>query len=209
MEQTDSTLSQLMFSLIEVWKQSGMTRKDFCAEKDIALPKFQYWIKKYVVRHERPGDFVPVKLTGSGTASPASKMEVLWPDGKRVIFHAPVEASFLKAGGGWNERIGIQHFRFSTQSRIYGPRVYGEYKMIKGFALRAEVETMNTYIPPDPILNSDPSGRRWVCNSFAGLRRDYKIFKRGQHPDALPDQQPFHPALPRNLRRSVDCENGV
>ena len=83
----------------------------------------------------------------------------------------------LTAGAGWNERIGIEHFRFSTQSRIYGPRVYGEYKMIKGFALRAEVETMNTYIPPDPILNSDPSGRRWVWNSFAGLKRDYKIFK--------------------------------
>lgn len=97
MEPTDGTLSQLMFSLIEVWKKSGMTRKDFCSQKDIALPKFQYWMKKYNLHHETPGDFVPLKLTGSGAASPASRLELLWPDGKRVIFHTPVEASFLKA----------------------------------------------------------------------------------------------------------------
>lgn len=97
MEPTGSTLSQLMFSLIEVWKKSGVTQREFCAEKNIALPKFQYWMKKYTVQHEGTGDFVPVKLRGSGTASPASQLELLWPDGKRVIFHAPVEASFLKA----------------------------------------------------------------------------------------------------------------
>jgi hypothetical protein len=97
MEPTGSTLSQLMFSLIEVWKKSGMKQKDFCAEKDIALPKFQYWMKKYTLQQETPGDFLPVKLTGSGTGSPASRLEILWPDGKRVIFHAAVDASFLKA----------------------------------------------------------------------------------------------------------------
>jgi hypothetical protein len=97
MDQTDSTLSQLMFSLIEVWKKSGMRQKDFCAEKDIALPKFQYWMKKYTLQHESTGDFTPVKLTGSGNTSAPSRLEILWPDGKRVIFHTPVEASFLKA----------------------------------------------------------------------------------------------------------------
>ncbi len=97
MEQTRSTLSQLMFSLIEVWKGSGLTQKEFCAQKDIALPKFQYWMKKYSIRHETKADFVPVTLTASGNVSPSSNLEVLWPDGKRVVFHAPVEASFLKA----------------------------------------------------------------------------------------------------------------
>ncbi len=97
MEQPDSTLSQLMFSLIEVWKKSGMRRKDFCAEKDIALPKFQYWMKKYTQQQGATGDFVPVKLTGRGTSSPAGAMEIQWPDGRRLVFHTPVEASFLKA----------------------------------------------------------------------------------------------------------------
>jgi hypothetical protein len=86
-----------MFSLIEVWKKSGMRQKDFCAEKDIALPKFQYWMKKYTLQHEATGDFTPVKLTGSGVASPAGAMEIHWPDGRRLVFHTPVEASFLKA----------------------------------------------------------------------------------------------------------------
>lgn len=97
MEQSEGTLSQLMFSLIEIWKNSGVTQREFCAEKSIALPKFQYWMKKYTLQHEGPGDFMPVKLTGSANAGAGSRLEILWPDGRRVIFHAPVDASFLKA----------------------------------------------------------------------------------------------------------------
>jgi len=98
MEQTDnSTLSQLMFSLIEIWKKSGMKQRDFCKEKDIALPKFQYWMKKYTLKYEPAGDFVPVKLTGSGASLPAGAIEIHWPNGRRLVFHTPVEASFLKA----------------------------------------------------------------------------------------------------------------
>ena len=96
MEQTGSTLSQLMFSLIEGWKKSGMKQKEFCAEKQIALPKFQYWMKKYSSQHEGAGDFVAVKVSGLSLPS-ASMLEIHWPDGKRVVFHAPVEACFLKA----------------------------------------------------------------------------------------------------------------
>lgn len=40
MESTDTTLQQLMFSLIEVWRASGKTQRDFCQEKDIAYSKF-------------------------------------------------------------------------------------------------------------------------------------------------------------------------
>ena len=95
MRQADSTLSQLMFSLIDVWKASGMTQKDFCIDKQINLPKFQYWMKKYSMRHGDRPDFVPVSVSGSSAVS--GNVEVEWTGGKRIVFHGTVEASFLKA----------------------------------------------------------------------------------------------------------------
>ncbi len=83
----------------------------------------------------------------------------------------------LTAGAGWNERIEISHYRLSWQ-QVYGPRIFGEYKLKKGFSARAEVETMNTIVPPNQVPpNGDPNGRMWVWNTFAGLKREYKLFK--------------------------------
>lgn len=98
MKQTDGTLSQLMFSLIEVWKKSGVTQKEFCAEKNISWGKFQYWMRKYASPYEGTGDFVPVKVQSQDfRAASGAGIEIHWPDGRRVVFHAPVEASFIKA----------------------------------------------------------------------------------------------------------------
>jgi hypothetical protein len=99
MEQTGSTLSQLMFSLIEVWKSSGQSQKDFCREKDLALSKFQYWYKKYQQSGQPDGDpfmAVTVRKPGTRPVGPGS-MEIYWPDGRRLIFHQEVEVSFLRA----------------------------------------------------------------------------------------------------------------
>jgi hypothetical protein len=101
MESPDNTLQQLMFSLIEVWMKSGHSRKAFCQDKGLAPGKFQYWYTKYQQSHQ-PTDgepFMAVTVRGkpTGTKVVASgSMEVLWPDGRRVIFHQGVEASFLR-----------------------------------------------------------------------------------------------------------------
>jgi len=101
MESPDSTLRQLMFSLIEVWKGSGQTQKAFCLEKDLALSKFQYWYKKYQQGHQPAGEPFMAVTVGSkaAVAKPAvpGSMEILWPDGRRLIFHQGVEVSFLRA----------------------------------------------------------------------------------------------------------------
>lgn len=91
-----------MFSLIEVWKKSGQSRKAFCQEKDLALSKFQYWYKKYQQSHQpvdvEPFMSVTVRSKPSGTKAVApGSMEILWPDGRRLIFHQEVEVSFLRA----------------------------------------------------------------------------------------------------------------
>ena len=98
MKSNDLTLRQLMFSLIEVWKKSGKTQREFCQEKDIAYSKFQYWMKKYgeqsnLVRD--PGGFVPVVVNNEPKSS--AMMELVFPDGRKLVFHQAVEVSYLQA----------------------------------------------------------------------------------------------------------------
>lgn len=90
------TTQQLMFSLIEIWKSSGKTQKEFCQENDLAYHKFHYWFKKYNNEHDKGSDespFVPVVRTTSG----AGTLELIYPDGRRLIFHQRVDAGFLRA----------------------------------------------------------------------------------------------------------------
>lgn len=98
MESNDTTLQQLMFSLIEVWRSSGMSQRDFCQEKDIAYSKFHYWLKRYKTnssaRDSRPG-FVPVRVNGQ-TVGRTGALELVYPDGRRLIFHQDVDPSFLR-----------------------------------------------------------------------------------------------------------------
>jgi hypothetical protein len=97
MESTDQTTQQLMFSLIEIWKGSGLSQIAFCKEKDIAYHRFHYWFKKYN------------DLSGSVSASPSfsqvsvssltptiGTIEVIYPDGRKIIFRQSVEVSFLR-----------------------------------------------------------------------------------------------------------------
>ena len=97
MESNDLTLQRLMFSLIEVSKKSGKRQQEFCREKDIAYSKFQYWMKKY---RDQSGmvegnAFVPVFVKDQEKLE--CVMELLFPDGKKLIFHQEVEASYLRA----------------------------------------------------------------------------------------------------------------
>lgn len=98
MESNDLTLQQLMFSLIEVWKKSGKKQHEFCQEKDIAYSKFQYWMKKYKdqSRIVDDTDFVPVVVKDE-LKKLGGAMELVYPDGKKIIFHEAVEVNYLRA----------------------------------------------------------------------------------------------------------------
>lgn len=97
MESNDLTLRQLMFSLIEVWKKSGKTQREFCQERDIAYSKFQYWMKKYsdLSTIDAGRDFVPVAVEDEPKVGGA--LELVFPDGKRLVFHHAVDVSYLQA----------------------------------------------------------------------------------------------------------------
>ncbi|MGC3945458.1 MAG: hypothetical protein QM762_13245 [Chryseolinea sp.] len=88
--------------------------------------------------------------------------------------------SKIVAGVGWNQRAAYNWDQksFSPQSRIYGPRLYGEYNLSKGFSPRLEVEVMNTLVPPTTVKQGDPYDRQWVPGAFAGIKKQYKIYKQ-------------------------------
>jgi len=88
----------------------------------------------------------------------------------------------VRAGLGWNQRVAYntKSYRFNSTARIFGPRVFGEIKLMKGFSPRAEVEVMNTTIPPLLTGPNDPEHRQWVWGAFVGIKKEYKLWKNVQ-----------------------------
>src|SRR5947207_164105 len=98
---TLTPLQQLMFSLIEIWQSSGQSQKSFCQEKDLAYSKFHYWRKKYEEYRSpsssgEPFVAVTVKKASTAEAVRAGAVELIFPDGRRLIFNQVVEVGFLK-----------------------------------------------------------------------------------------------------------------
>jgi hypothetical protein len=103
-------LQQLMFSLIEIWQSSGQSQKSFCHEKDLAYSKFHYWYRKYQEYRSASSSgeplpdepfgraFVAVTVKKASTLDtvPAGVLELVFPEGRRLIFNQGVEAGFLK-----------------------------------------------------------------------------------------------------------------
>jgi hypothetical protein len=93
--------SQDWLSLIEAWKASDLTQKEFCSQHAIAYSGFHYWFRKF--REDKPLSapgpaFIPVKITSPGsTHIPQATIELVMPDGRRVNFPQGVEVGFLRA----------------------------------------------------------------------------------------------------------------
>jgi hypothetical protein len=74
------TQQERMYALIAEYRQSGQSAKVFCAEREIKVPTFQYWIQKQ--RKVQLSGFIPVK-TGLSTSG-ASGVELVYPGGIRL-----------------------------------------------------------------------------------------------------------------------------
>jgi hypothetical protein len=82
---------------------------------------------------------------------------------------------FLSAGAGWNERVGINgDLQYSVSGRVYGPRVYTEVRLPRGFSVRADGEVMNSMVTS---ASGAESGRDWVYSAFGGIKKDYRLFR--------------------------------
>jgi hypothetical protein len=86
----------------------------------------------------------------------------------------------LTAGPGWNQRIAYDtdDNQFTSKPRIYGPRVFGEYDLWKGFHPRVEVEVMNAFVSPlTKPATIDQGSREWVWGVFVGVKKEYRFIK--------------------------------
>lgn len=91
---------QLMFATIVSWQQSGLSQKAYCEQNNIRYHVFHYWYKCY--RDDQTPKSNPgfVQLTVKPAASLntyGSPIELLLPDGKRLLFHQAVSSDYLKA----------------------------------------------------------------------------------------------------------------
>lgn len=83
-----------MFSMISNWQQSGLSQKAFCSQHDIPYHVFHYWYKVYRNVNVTPiASFVKLQVSPTPGSSVA---ELICTDGKRLVFHQPVTADYLK-----------------------------------------------------------------------------------------------------------------
>lgn len=85
----------------------------------------------------------------------------------------------ISAGVGWNQRFAMDWDNKSwvPDGRVFGPRVFTDYKLKRGFSIRLEGEAMNTSVPPY-YLTPGESKREWVFTTMTGLKKDYRFFNR-------------------------------
>ena len=81
-----------MFALVGLWKTSKMTQKQFCAEHDLKVSTFAYWVAKHkrADSGEPAGGFVGVDV--SGLAEVAS-VRIAYPNG--VVVSCPANLPMI------------------------------------------------------------------------------------------------------------------
>lgn len=76
------------------WKTSGQSIATYCKEKGIAYHSFFYWQKKLSSSSSLPKKKF-IKLPPPSSSAVLST-EIIYPNGKRIVFHSAVEVSVLK-----------------------------------------------------------------------------------------------------------------
>jgi len=71
-----------MSTLVRQWRESGLTRNEFCQQHGVTLSKFGYWIARFKEdQSDGGGRFIPMGCSGpSGHAV----LSVIYPNGVRL-----------------------------------------------------------------------------------------------------------------------------
>lgn len=83
-----------MFDKILQWQQSGLSQKAWCEQQGIAYHIFHYYYKRFREK-ENPGSHKFIKLQVTPNCV-STHLELVYPDGKRLLFHQGVSVDFLK-----------------------------------------------------------------------------------------------------------------
>ena len=81
-----------MFALVDQWKSSDMTQKQFCAEYDLKIGTFAYWVAKHkkAGSENSAGGFVGVDVSGQAELSP---VRITYPNG--VVVSCPANLPLI------------------------------------------------------------------------------------------------------------------
>lgn len=74
------SIQEQMFALVDEYRQSGLSAKVFCHERNIGLSKFNYWVRKKKQQNRRSG-FIKI-ATGQETST--IPIELIYPNGVRL-----------------------------------------------------------------------------------------------------------------------------
>lgn len=96
--QYNEDAQQQMYAMIHSWQQSGLTQKAYCEEQAIRYHVFHYWYKRYRDAHlqDNEAGFIPLQTAPSPSLVPPAHTELILPDGKRLLFHQPVNSDYLR-----------------------------------------------------------------------------------------------------------------
>ena len=87
-----------MFPVIEEWKQSGLSQKEFCKGHGLKPHILCYWRKRYEERGQKEVEqakgFVSIEMDQQIDQSVLA--EVIYSDGTRLVFKERVGLSFLQ-----------------------------------------------------------------------------------------------------------------
>lgn len=81
-----------MFALVNKWKISDKTQKQFCAEHDLKVGTFAYWVARHKqAGSEKPaGGFVGVDVSGLAESTP---VRIAYPNG--VVVSCPANLPLI------------------------------------------------------------------------------------------------------------------
>jgi hypothetical protein len=78
-----------MQATINTWQESGLSKKEFCRDRNISYATFQYWCKRLEVN---VSGFTEVPLSGQQHGS----CELIFPSGARLVFHEQPSVAWLR-----------------------------------------------------------------------------------------------------------------
>lgn len=88
----------------------------------------------------------------------------------------------IVGGAGWNQRLGYTNAsrNLNNSAAIYGPRIYCEYSLVKGFSVRVEAEFMSVAKLSTTRNVFDDGNRSWNFGAFGGIKKSYRLVKSVQ-----------------------------
>jgi hypothetical protein len=96
----DIQVREQKFSIITSWQQSGLSQKAYCEQNGLRYYVFHYWYKCFrnLQLPAKGEGFIPLSIKPStATNGYPAHVELLLPDGKRLLFHQPVSSDYLKS----------------------------------------------------------------------------------------------------------------